>query len=172
MATPTTQVALGELKSIVASFIGKNVAPLGAPSWNTLRRWILGIEELRMQCVHRVAARSQATDVVASRSSTLGPASRPVAVPSGLDTSQDAKARGEVELPIHIWWSEPKRIFNMENTKDRLRVYELVLSEGDEEDVRYYVQFDDLQSSWHTIFLPRHVRGAWEAKFPQLRNGE
>jgi hypothetical protein len=100
-----------------------------------------------MRCVHRVIGGSWATDVVASRSSTLGPASRPVAVPSGLDASQDIKAQDEAELPIHVWCSEPKRIFDMEKTKDRLRVCELVLSKGGEEDIRHYVRFSKLQSS-------------------------
>lgn len=106
--------------------------------------------------------------MVISRSSTLGPASRPVAIPPGFDTSNDTKAQGEVELPIHIWWSEPKRIFNLRSPKDRMRVYELVLSEGDEDDVRFYVRFDDLRSSWHQLFLPRHVRQAWESRYQQL----
>jgi len=106
--------------------------------------------------------------MVVSRSSTLGPASRPVAIPSGFDTSNDVKAQGEVELPIHIWWSEPKRVFDLRSPKDRLRVCELVLSEGDENDVRLYVRFDDLKSSWNQLFLPRHVRDAWERKYRQL----
>ena len=106
--------------------------------------------------------------VVVSRSSTLGPSSRPVAIPFGFDTSSDGKAQGEVELPIHIWWSEPKRVFDLRSTKDRLRVYELVLSEGDEDDVRFYVRYEDLRSLWSQLFLPRHVRDAWERKFPQL----
>jgi hypothetical protein len=106
--------------------------------------------------------------VVVSRSSTLGPASRPVAIPSGFDTSDDKKAQGKVELPIHIWWSEPKRVFDLTEPNDRLRAYELVLTEGDEDDVRFYIRFDALRSSWHQIFLPRHVREAWEKKYHQL----
>ena len=103
-----------------------------------------------------------------SRSSTLGPASRPVAIPLGFDTSNDVKAQSEVQLPIHIWWSEPKRVFDLGSPKDRLRVYELVLSEGDEDDVRFFVRYDELRSVWDQLFLPRHVREAWERKFPQL----
>jgi hypothetical protein len=108
--------------------------------------------------------------VVNSRSSTQGPASRPVAIPSGFDTSNDAKAQGEVQLPIHIWWSEPKRAFDLRSPRDRIRMYELVLSEGDEDDVRFYVRFDDLRTLWRQLFLPRHVREAWQRAYPQLRS--
>jgi hypothetical protein len=106
--------------------------------------------------------------MVVSRSSTLGPASRPVAIPSGFDTSNDIKAQGIVKLPIHVWWSEPKRVFDLTKPEDRLRAYELVLTEGDEDDIRHYISFDVLRSSWQELFLPRHVREAWEKKYQQL----
>jgi hypothetical protein len=49
-------------------------------------------------------------------------------------------------------------------------MYELVLSEGDEDDVRFYVRFDDLRTLWRQLFLPRHVREAWQREYPQLRS--
>jgi hypothetical protein len=98
----------------------------------------------------------------------LGPASRPVAIPSGFDTSNDIKAQGTVELPVHVWWSEPKRVFDLTEPDEQLRAYELVLTEGDEDDIRFYVRFDVLRLSWHQLFLPRHVREAWEKKYQQL----
>jgi len=78
------------------------------------------------------------------------------------------KAQGKVELPVHAWWSEPKRVFDLCKPGDRMRVYELVLTEGDEDDVRLYIRFNVLCSSWQQLFLPRHVREAWETKFQQL----
>ena len=106
--------------------------------------------------------------MVPSRSSKLGPAARPVAVPIDFDVSSDVKAEGVVELPIHVWWSEPRRTFDLASERDRRRLYELVLTEGDESDVRFYVSFDDLRDSWPQLFLPRHVRSAWESKYPEL----
>ena len=108
--------------------------------------------------------------MVVSRSSTLGPASRPVAIPSGFDTSNDIKAQGTVELPVHVWWSGPKRVFDLTKPDERLRAYELVLTEGDEEDIRHYIRFEVLRSSWHQLFLPRHVREAWEKKYQLLNS--
>jgi hypothetical protein len=98
----------------------------------------------------------------------MGPASRPVAIPSGFDASKDIKAQGKVELPIHVWWSEPKRVFDLTKPSDRIRAYELVLAEGDEDDIRLYIRFDVLRSIWRQLFLPRHVREAWEKKYQQL----
>ena len=78
------------------------------------------------------------------------------------------KAEGKVELPIHVWWSEPKPVFDLSKPGDRVRLYELVLTEGDEDDIRFYIRIDVLFSSWHQLFLPRHVREAWEMNFQQL----
>lgn len=91
-----------------------------------------------------------------------------MAIPPGFDTSDDLKAEGIIELPVHVWWSEPTRTFDMRDLKVRIRVYELVLSEGDEDDVRFYVRFDELRTSWPHLFIPRHVREAWEKQYPQL----
>jgi len=88
--------------------------------------------------------------MVPSRSSKLGPAARPVAVPIDFDVSSDVKAEGVVELPIHVWWSEPRRTFDLVSERDRRRLYELVLTEGDEADVRFYVRFETLKAVSYT----------------------
>jgi hypothetical protein len=97
----------------------------------------------------------------------VGPASRPAAAPLHFDENQNSKAEGLVQLPIHIWWSEPRRTFDLDEVRDRKRVNELVLCEGDEGDVLHFVQFEELKVLWGELFLPRHVRGAWEAAYPQ-----
>jgi hypothetical protein len=55
----------------------------------------------------------------------------------------------------------------MDSVADRLRVYELVLSEGAESDVRHFVKLEELVSVWETIFLPVHVRKAWQDWFAE-----
>jgi hypothetical protein len=105
--------------------------------------------------------------MVTSRSSHLGPASRPVAIPQDFDAAHDLKVDGVVELPIHIWWSEPPRSFDLRCPKDRARVYELVLTEGDTEDVRRFVRLDVLLALWRELTLPTHVRVAWQAWFSE-----
>jgi hypothetical protein len=95
------------------------------------------------------------------RSTHLGPAARPIAAPADLDDQALVKASGLVELPPHIRWSGGPVIYDLDDRADRARVYEQVLREGTEEDVRYYVRVDDLVDQWDDLVLPREVREAW-----------
>ena len=72
-----------------------------------------------------------------TRSLTLGPAARPVAIPEALDWVPTAG--GTITLPVHVQWSDPVVAYDMAVRADRLRVYEQVLREGTEADVRHYV---------------------------------
>ena len=96
-----------------------------------------------------------------TRSPWLGPASRPVAVPEDVDDANFVKASGVVELPLHISWSEPSLTYDMSRRADRLRVYEQVLREGTEDDVRYYVDVAELANVFDELVLPPYVRAAW-----------
>jgi hypothetical protein len=40
-------------------------------------------------------------------------------------------------------------------------VYEQVLREGNDDDVRRFIRVDDLVDLWDELVLPRHVRNAW-----------
>jgi hypothetical protein len=44
---------------------------------------------------------------------------------------------------------------------DRARLYEQVLREGTEDDVRHYVDADQLRDLWDELVLPSYVRQAW-----------
>lgn len=102
-----------------------------------------------------------------TRTAELGPAARPVAVPEDLD--QGPKARGKVELPFHIRWSGPPLVYDLDRLEDRARVYEQVLREGTEEDVRYFVSADQLLELWDRLVLPPPVRRAWARWFNRHR---
>ena len=94
-----------------------------------------------------------------TRTPELGPATRPVAVPDDLGSA--TKATGRVELPIHIRWSGPAVTYDLDDRADRARVYEQVLREGTEDDVRFYVDVDGLLELWDELVLPPTVRQAW-----------
>ena len=96
-----------------------------------------------------------------TKSSTLGPASRPVAMPTDLGDASAPKAQGRVELPLHIRWSGPPVTYDLEDSADRARVYEQVLREGTEDDVRFYVDEEQLLELWDELVLPPAVREAW-----------
>lgn len=104
-----------------------------------------------------------------TRSLTLGPASRPVAVPDDVEESRLTKASGQVELPSHIRWSGLPLTYDLTYRADRARVYEQVLREGTEEDVRYFVDIDVLLDLWDDLVLPPNVRRAWAAWFERHR---
>lgn len=80
----------------------------------------------------------------------------------------EPKASGRIELPLHIAWSEPRRVYDLGNRYDRRRVYEQVLAEGTPDDIRQYVRASDLIDLWDELVLPRHVRQAW-GEWMQLR---
>lgn len=96
-----------------------------------------------------------------TRSSRLGPAARPVAVPGDFDDPSTVKASGRVELPLNVRWSGSALVYDLDNRADRVRVYEQVLREGTEDDVRFYVRPDELLVSWNELVLPPAVRSAW-----------
>lgn len=106
------------------------------------------------------------------RSTELGPAARPVAVPEDLDDPSLAKATGRVELPLHIRWSGPSISYDLDDRADRARVYEQVLREGTDDDLRYYVDANQLLELWDELVLPPAVRRAWAGWLRRHRRGE
>ncbi len=97
---------------------------------------------------------------------TLPPfiACRQVPTPDDIDDPTITKAEGVVELPIHIDWSYAGP-FDLDDEWDRLHLYQLVLTEGLEDDVRFYIRLDELLAMWERIWLSQHVVEAWEVWF-------
>jgi len=86
-----------------------------------------------------------------------------VAVPADFDDPSLRRARGQVELPLHIRWSGPAITYDLDDRADRARVYEQVLREGTEDDVRFYIDPDQLGELFDELVLPPRVRRAWAA---------
>jgi hypothetical protein len=82
-------------------------------------------------------------------------------VPAELSDGAIRKAHGRVQLPLHIRWSGPPVTYDLDDRADRARVYEQVLREGTEADVRFYVDGDHLLELWDELVLPPPVRAAW-----------
>jgi len=66
-----------------------------------------------------------------------------------------------VELPLHIRWSGPTITYDLDHRADRVRVYEQLLREGTADDVRFYVDPDQLAELFDELVLPPPVRRAW-----------
>ncbi|MBI2168087.1 MAG: helix-turn-helix transcriptional regulator [Actinobacteria bacterium] len=91
----------------------------------------------------------------------VGVAARPVSIPRDLDRYRGPKAEGKVVLPLHVRWSGPERTYDLADRRDRARVYEQVMREGLDDDVRRFVDVDEVIEMWDDLVLPRHVRRAW-----------
>ena len=83
-------------------------------------------------------------------------------IPNDLLTGDFVKASGNVCLPNHIFWSGQHRIFDLDSLRDRVRVYELVITEGNSDDIRFFIDPEELVDLWPRIFLPTYVRRPWE----------
>lgn len=93
---------------------------------------------------------------------------RPVAVPADVDDSRLEKAGGVIELPLHVSWSGPRIQWYLADRRQRARVYEIVLSEGTDEDVRWFIDVDQLVDLWNDLWLAPHVRHAWAGHLERL----
>lgn len=107
--------------------------------------------------------------IVASTSRTRGTDPRPVAVPDDVDDPRHVKAAGVVRLPSNVRWSGPPKTYDLDDPIDLARVYEQVLREGTEDDVRHFIDVDVLEKLWDAIVVPARVRTAWAAWFRRHR---
>jgi hypothetical protein len=82
-------------------------------------------------------------------------------VPDRLPRLDAAGALASVTLPVHLNWSIPDRMFDVELRADRARVYEVVLQEGRPADILAYVDGALLADLWDDLVLPGAVRAAW-----------
>jgi transcriptional regulator with XRE-family HTH domain len=82
-------------------------------------------------------------------------------IPDRLPRLDVAWALAVVELPLHLNWSAPGRVFDLRARTDRARVYEIVLQEGTPADILAYVDGALLVDLWEDLVLPRAVRSAW-----------
>jgi hypothetical protein len=71
---------------------------------------------------------------------------------------------GRVVLPIHLKWSGPVE-YDLDDEAQRTLVYEVVLREGGEDDVRCFIDPDELLRLWSRLVLPSNVRVAWRDYF-------
>jgi hypothetical protein len=83
-----------------------------------------------------------------------------------------SKASGHVQLPFHVRWSGPIKSYDLDDRRDRARVYEQVLREGTAEDIRFFIDVDELLDLWEDLVLPPPVRRAWAGWFLRNRHTE
>ncbi|MGH9137758.1 MAG: hypothetical protein ACRD0G_12020 [Acidimicrobiales bacterium] len=112
------------------------------------------------------------TSVAAGRSRSLGPDAHPVAVPDDVDDPRRVKASGKVELPIWVRWSGEPVTYDLDDAVERRRAYEQILREGNDDDIRHFIDVDLVAADWDVLVLPPRVRRAWADWFRRHRGIE
>lgn len=87
---------------------------------------------------------------------------RPVAIPDDVDDPTISKVSGVAELPHNVRWSPPFRSYDLDDHGDRLSVYAQVMTEGNEDDVRRFIDPAEVVRLWDQLVLSPHVSEAWE----------
>ena len=59
----------------------------------------------------------------------------------------------------HIRWTG-RTDYNLSDRRDRISAYEQVLTEGTADDVRYFIDVDELVDLWDGLVPSPHVRAA------------
>lgn len=88
---------------------------------------------------------------------------RDVELPRSLDELR-GPTHGVVRLPLRLYWSgpDPEAVeWDVRSPSRRARLYEVVLREGDLDDVRGLVDGAALVQAWDELYLPAWVREAW-----------
>lgn len=78
-------------------------------------------------------------------------------------------AHGTVQLPLHVAWSG-MTAFEVERDKRCIHMYQIVLTEGQRDDVTAYINRQLLVSHWPVLrkLVGRAIRDVWESAFPEL----
>lgn len=87
---------------------------------------------------------------------------RPIYVADRLWRLPLDEAFANVRLPLSINWSRPGAVFVLQDRRQRLRCYEVVLREGMPDDICRTIDAALLVDAWPDLVLPREVRDAWQ----------
>ncbi|MGH8922113.1 MAG: hypothetical protein ACRD0H_27865, partial [Actinomycetes bacterium] len=89
---------------------------------------------------------------------------RDVELPRSLDELRGPTS-GVVRLPLRLYWSgpDPERVeWDTGSREGRHWLYEVVLREGNLDDVRELVDGRELVRDWDQLYLPPWLREAWD----------
>ncbi|MGH3701362.1 MAG: hypothetical protein ACRDQY_18225 [Pseudonocardiaceae bacterium] len=108
--------------------------------------------------------------------STAGSGARPgwirdVELPRSLGELRGPTS-GVIRLPLRLYWSglDPRAVeWWLDKPADCQWLYEVVLREGTVDDVRELVDGVTLLRVWDKLYLPPHVRHAWQPLIDSAR---
>ena len=93
--------------------------------------------------------------------------SAPVEVPDDLSAMR-GPTTGIVRLPLSVYSSGagPEREFNLDDDRERIALYEIVLTNGTAADICRFLNVNELLRLWPKLWLPPHVSRAWAGRIP------
>jgi transcriptional regulator with XRE-family HTH domain len=130
-----------------------------SPQLSTVER-MFEVLSLELVAVPKIKFRK----VVGARGNTIH-------VPNQLPKLSAAHALRKLQLPLHINWSDKDRVFNLALRKDRGRVYELVLQEGNPGDISSIIDGALLIDLWNEIVISKKIRSEWQPLVDQALAG-
>ena len=131
-----------------------------------------GTKDPRAETVERlVEAAGYRLELVPSIAwSTLGTGRKTFSCPSVLPHLEPRRAFATIELPHHLRWSG-RREFSLSDRQDRMRVYEIVLTEGLPDDIEGLIDGGLLVDLWDDLYLRKDIRSAWQPLIDKARDG-
>ena len=94
-------------------------------------------------------------------SPTLKVTRPPASIPEGLLDRSRPKASGVVTLPLRVAWSG-QGAFDLAYRRQRCGAYRLVMTEGLDEDVLWFVDVEEVVAMWAEMHLSPHIRIPWQ----------
>jgi hypothetical protein len=93
--------------------------------------------------------------------------SAPVEVPDDLSALR-GPTTGIVQLPLSVYSSGagPDRQFNLDDERERIALYEIVLTNGTAAQISRFLNVNELLRLWPKLWLPPHVHRAWGDRIP------
>ena len=85
----------------------------------------------------------------------------PAKIPEDLSDRTRPKASGVVRLPGHVAWSPPYE-YDLADRRQRLDAYAVVMTEGRDEDVLWFIDVGEVVAMWDDLHLSPHIRAPWE----------
>jgi transcriptional regulator with XRE-family HTH domain len=122
-----------------------------------------GRREPRWETATRTLEATGATiDIVEPITWTWTTGRRPYAVPSRLWRLPLGAAFRTFTPGPHLWWSGATPSFDLADRDDRARAYELVLREGQPDDIQSIVDGALLIDAWPDLVVAAELRHAWQ----------
>ncbi|MYB03883.1 MAG: hypothetical protein F4Y13_06765 [Acidimicrobiaceae bacterium] len=82
-----------------------------------------------------------------------------ISISDDLEDRSLPKASGKVTMPRRIAWGFPYS-YDLDNRKSLRACYEQVMTEGLDDDMRFYIDLDVVLEVWDELWLSPHVRDA------------